>query len=93
MSYNIISVDPARTDATEHLGTRPKFWYLDPHGERWLFKAEERGTGEDWAEKIACELARVMGLPRVEYDLAIAIGSNTPVIRQTARAIGCDRTL
>jgi hypothetical protein len=35
-----------------------------------LFKAEERGTGEDWAEKLACELCRRVGLPHVEYNLA-----------------------
>jgi hypothetical protein len=35
-----------------------------------LFKAEERGTGEDWAEKLACELCRRVGMPHVEYELA-----------------------
>jgi hypothetical protein len=35
-----------------------------------LFKAEERGTGEDWAEKLACELCRRIGLPHVDCDLA-----------------------
>ncbi len=35
-----------------------------------LFKAEERGTGEDWAEKITCELSRRIELPHVDYELA-----------------------
>jgi len=35
-----------------------------------LFKAEERGTGEDWAEKVACQLCELLGLPHVHYELA-----------------------
>ncbi|MCQ5056911.1 hypothetical protein NE606_19990, partial [Agathobaculum butyriciproducens] len=51
------------------MGTKRKFWFSE-EGTRHLFKAEERGTGEDWAEKLACELGRRLGLPHVEYDLA-----------------------
>jgi hypothetical protein len=51
------------------LGTKPKFWYSDG-GRRVLFKAEERGTGEDWAEKVACALCDEIGLPHVHYELA-----------------------
>jgi hypothetical protein len=35
-----------------------------------LFKAEDRGTGEDWAEVVACHLCELIGLPHVEYELA-----------------------
>lgn len=35
-----------------------------------LFKAEDRGTGEDWAEVVACHLCALLGLPHVEYELA-----------------------
>lgn len=35
-----------------------------------LFKADDRGTGEDWAEVIACHLCALIGLPHVEYELA-----------------------
>ncbi len=35
-----------------------------------LFKAEDRGTGEDWAEVVACYLCTMVGLPHVEYELA-----------------------
>ena len=47
LTYPIIPVDPASADATEHLGTKPKYWYVDATGDRRLFKAEDRGTGED----------------------------------------------
>jgi len=67
--YPIRKVDRLQAEDIEYLGTKRKFWFtLD--GRRYLFKAEERGTGEDWAEKIVCELARELGIPHVEYDLA-----------------------
>lgn len=67
--YPIRDIDRSRAEDIEYLGTKRKFW-LTLGGERYLFKAEERGTGEDWAEKIVCELARILGLPHVEYELA-----------------------
>ena len=57
------------------MGTKRKFWF-SREGQPWLFKAEERGTGEDWAEKIVCELARLLGLPHVEYELAAEYEGN-----------------
>lgn len=67
--FPVVRVDSRRAEALEPLGTKRKFWYLDGE-QRLLFKAEERGTGEDWAEKIACELCRLLGLPHVHYELA-----------------------
>jgi hypothetical protein len=43
-----------------------------------LFKAEERGTGEDWAEKIACELCGLLGLPHVHYEMAYDMDQQRP---------------
>jgi hypothetical protein len=65
--FKTVRVDSKEAEAPEWMGTKRKFWYSHA---TWLFKAEERGTGEDWAEKIACELAGRLGLPRVTYDLA-----------------------
>jgi len=51
------------------LGSKPKFWFRE--GERrLLFKADDRGTGEDWAEVIARHLCALLGVPHVEYELA-----------------------
>lgn len=50
--FPIVRVDSRTAESLEPLGTKPKFWYRDG-GTRWLFKAEERGTGEDWAEKVS----------------------------------------
>lgn len=73
--YPIIEVDSRRADELEQLGTKAKFWYAD---RRMLFKAEERGTGEDWAEKIACELCELLGLPHVQYELAYDVAKRVP---------------
>ena len=59
----------APPDSLEYLGTKRKFWFQQD-GQKFLFKAEERGTGEDWAEKLVCEFARLLGLPHVEYEMA-----------------------
>lgn len=64
--------------ALEPLGTKRKFWYRDPAGRRMLFKAEERGTGEDWAEKVSCELCALLGIPHVHYELAHDIRADVP---------------
>lgn len=76
--FPVVRVDSRRAEALEPLGTKRKFWYRDDQGRRLLFKAEERGTGEDWAEKIACEMCALLGLPHVHYDLAVEEGKNIP---------------
>ncbi len=65
-SYPIHEVDRDLAERVEELGTKRKYWFrprdVDEHG--LLYKADERvaggsdvvGTGEDWAEKIVCEL-------------------------------------
>jgi hypothetical protein len=75
--FPIIRVDSRSAEQLEPLGTKPKFWYRDG-GRRILFKAEERGTGEDWAEKIACELCTLLGLPHVHYELAVDVAKDIP---------------
>lgn len=71
--YPILRVDAASSEGLEPLGTKRKFWFTGADGRRMLFKAEERGTGEDWAEKLACELAALLGLPHVHYELAMLL--------------------
>jgi hypothetical protein len=76
--FPTVSVDPSKAESLEQLGTKRKYWFTDDQNHRVLFKAEERGTGEDWAEKLGCELAGLLGLPHVHYELAQEQGSNTP---------------
>lgn len=68
---------PARD---EQLGTKPKQWLAHPDsGELWLWKAStsnvrKGGTpylkGDDWSERIACEVGRLLGLPVADVELA-----------------------
>lgn len=76
--FPVEQVDSGNAEELEPLGTKRKFWFTDAAGRRLLFKAEERGTGEDWAEKLSCELARWLGLPHVHYELAFDIATTTP---------------
>ena len=73
--FPIIRVDSRNAESLEPLGAKPKFWFDDRSR---LFKAESRGTGEDWAEKIACELCGLLGLPHVHYDLAHDVRLDVP---------------
>jgi len=65
--YPIFPVSADAPEAAEPLGTKDKFWY---DGQQFLFKKARPDTGEDWAEKACAELARRLGLPHAEYDLA-----------------------
>jgi hypothetical protein len=67
--FSIQRVEKQAAEAVEPLGSKSKFWFSDGP-RRMLFKAEERGTGEDWAEKVACHLCELLGLPHVHYELA-----------------------
>lgn len=60
-----ITIVPDDSDVLiEQLGTKDKFWYS---GEEKLFKQGRSGTGEDWAEKVACELCKILNIPCAEY--------------------------
>jgi hypothetical protein len=62
-----ISNDPVVGD--EQLGSKNKFW-IARGAERWLFKEAREHTGEDWAEKIASEVAQYVQVPAARVELA-----------------------
>lgn len=67
MTYPIIIVPDEAGESIEQLGTKRKFWFDD---KRQLFKQGRPGTGENWAEKVSCELCGLLGLPHAHYDFA-----------------------
>lgn len=69
MAYDIVSIPEDAREDTEQLGSKPKFW-VTLGGERWLFKEARENTGEDWAEKVAAELAFAMRIPVARVELA-----------------------
>ena len=56
----------------EEMGSKRKFWYRAPgeNQRRWLFKSPQERTGQHWAEKIAAEIAGVLGIRRAAVELA-----------------------
>lgn len=82
MSYEIIDISDVDIDQHEQLGTKSKFWY-EHNGDTYLFKSTKTSDkygnviirhGEDWAEKIACEIAEALKIPHVHYELALYRG-------------------
>lgn len=77
IKYAIYDISEFDSDSLEQLGTKSKFWYVNQDDE-YLFKSVTSSTGErlgeDWAEKIACELAELLSLPHAHYELAIYKG-------------------
>ena len=68
--YKIEEVPLGVAESAEQLGTKYKFWYTDTNQRLILFKEGRPGTGDNWAEKIACELAALIEMPHVQYQLA-----------------------
>ncbi len=72
-TYPIVTVEPEwrRRSDPEEMGTRKKFWYSKPNDKtNWLFKHPRPNTGEHWAEKIAAEVASVIGIRHANVELA-----------------------
>ncbi len=81
--YEIINIPNDAPIQYEQMGTKSKFWFLDDDGRRVLFKEGRPGTGENWAEKVCCEICELLGLPHANYELAKwkgARGVITPTI-------------
>ena len=70
--YPILKIDPGMVIAWEHMGSKRKFWHLAPGNSNssWLFKFPNERTGEHWAEKIAAEIASVLGIEHARVELA-----------------------
>jgi excisionase family DNA binding protein len=74
-TYDISTYEPSRQEPT---GLKEKFWfsnrdnnwYWGIEGNEFLFKVGRPGTGENWAEVVACELCKLIGLPHAEYSFA-----------------------
>ena len=78
--FDISGVDPSNF---EPMGTKSKFWFKDSDETRKLFKStvvlDKQGNtierkGEDWAEKIVCEIAKLLEIPYANYELGIYMG-------------------
>lgn len=68
--YPIIHVPDDAADLPEALGTKPKFWFSDSSKRPTLYKEGRPDSGEHWAEKICCEICRLLAIPHADYELA-----------------------
>lgn len=69
--YSVVDVDPKWKAEPEQMGSKDKFWFRNPASDRdWLFKFPTENTGGHWAEKIAYEIARKMGILASRVELA-----------------------
>ncbi|MBF8417482.1 MULTISPECIES: HipA domain-containing protein [Heyndrickxia] len=52
-------------------GTREKYWLVHPEtGQHFLLKIPKENTGEAWAEKVASDVGRAIGLSTMDVQLA-----------------------
>ena len=78
--YRVIDLTGARPIRSESLGSKEKHWLLPAaacglNDDQHLFKVGRDGSGENWSERVTCELASALGLPTALYDLATFNGS------------------
>jgi hypothetical protein len=85
VSLQIQAIDQWLNKNVEYIGSKAKSWYLNPaEGEvgLYLFKEPKPGTGEDWSELVAFQLAQKLGIPCAEYKLA-SLGERRGVISRS----------
>lgn len=71
--FPVVDVYPEDAVDLGKVGSKEKFWFLRGSGdneEEWLCKISRPNDGEDWSEKVAAELCRLLGLPHAVYELA-----------------------
>lgn len=76
--YRILQISSEDETQPEGMGSKAKSWFLVPeeNDSDWLFKRPQReGSGEHWAEKIAAEVAGLLGIPHARVELAEHQGS------------------
>ncbi len=96
-SFPIIQVHPRWFIADEQMGSKEKQWVFWPdRNERWLFKfaRESAGhiTGEHWAEKLAAEIASLIGVPHADVELASLEGRPGSLSRRFPQLSGTPAT-
>ncbi len=75
--YPIFEVQPEWVLEPEVLGSKEKFWYRRIQSEKeWLFKYPQPDTGQHWAEKIAEQIALVLGISHGKVELAVFQGTH-----------------
>jgi len=83
---------PAVND--EPMGTKPKCWLRKDKDDYWLFKQKHRPhSDDDWSEKIASELAGLLGIPHATVELARRHGTRGVVSRDMVAQCGAEELI
>ena len=95
--YDQIDVSHWTEHGEETQGSKPKQWLIHPNtGEHWLMKEatfnmsgtpREYRKGDDWAERIACGVAGVFGLPVAQVELSVDSRSHKDVYGTICRSV------
>lgn len=76
--FPVLDVTSWRVTSLEPAGSDEKVWLTNSQSERALFKPNRAHQGveqgEDWAEKLAAEVADLLGVPAARIDLATRDG-------------------
>lgn len=90
----VIRIDGWRPLEFEQIGSKPKRWFEGPDGSRWLFKparenprrgGESYRCGDDWAEVVAADVGRLLGLPTAQVELAVLDADEGVLSRNVVR--------
>lgn len=72
-NFPVLVLSQVQFADVEPLGSKEKFWFWKD-GQKWLFKEArligDTPTGEDWAEKVAAEIASQLKIPAATVELA-----------------------
>jgi hypothetical protein len=79
--YPIIDATSWQAASAETLGSKEKEWVLAPDSELWLWKSSRSDAGDDWAEKVAEQLADLLRVPHAEVSLATRNGARGVLVR------------
>jgi hypothetical protein len=84
--FDRIDVTTWEVDRDETSGVEEKMWLFQPGTKppvSWLFKSvtvhDEYVCGEDWAEKAAAEIGKLLGVPCAKVDMAVRNGRHGSV--------------
>jgi hypothetical protein len=85
--FRVVDVSAFPSFRPEVLGSKAKEWlqFTENFGlgnKPYLFKVGRLGTGENWAEKVTCEIALGIELPCASYELAIRNGEKGVISEQ-----------
>jgi hypothetical protein len=87
--FKVTKVEPEWVLEPEALGTKEKFWYRRTNkSRRWLFKYPQANTGQHWAEKIAAEIAYLMGIRHARVELGVFEGERGSMTESFVRGGG-----